>query len=545
MFREFGQRRYRSEPRYTVAMTNSSRLGLSGLVLLAILSGCASSRGDTYRAGADDESSAAAAAAAASARARQNEEANRPSAPSYPSSGESSFSIFGAIAASPPPPQGTLVVTGLPSGASVSIDGLLVFSFAPAHAGSPFELNPGLHHVEVRLFGFEDWENDVVIAEDQTMSISPELRPAAFGLRSFGASPERFNPDDPGYYGICRLSLEAFAPGNLKLAVLSPAGRTLFGLGDRRMDRSDLSLTWNGRDDRGRPVPDGTYTIVARDSAGSELARAAVVVDRSIIARSAVLASGAGGPLFVPAARAGAPGGLEISSFLLGHVLSSSGPTTGRILTGMGTRFSIPPSSSGGGSPADIEVDFSFMGIFHPGETAAVSSDAYDVCAALLYPLAVEPLRASLLAKFTYGSFVDAGDWPNPYDGLARFPGLSVALPVEYDVDTMRAFFAPEVEVGTFYPNYDPAAVPGFYSWGYLRAGFEAQTGPLSIALSGALRSAPFDRGLSLAWPLPAGLELRWHATQSPLVLSFLLTGEFDSRSSWYLNSGFSVGYRL
>jgi hypothetical protein len=242
-----------------------------------------------------------------------------------------------------------------------------------------------------------------------------------------------------------------------------------------------------------------------------------------------------------------ASGGVEVSTFFIGHVLSSAGSTSGRILSGFGSRIAIPAADSGesGAASQAVEVDLSFVGIFHPGETASVSSDAYELTASVLVPVASEVLHASLLGKFSYGSFLEAGDWPSPYDGLTRFPGLALALALEYDVENLRAFAAPEIEVGTFYPNYDPTLVPGFFAWGYLRGGIESKLGPFSLALSGAIRSLPFNYGLAFAWPLSAGLEIRWHGRERPLVLSFISTGEFDSRAAWYLNSGISVGYRL
>ncbi|HUX38661.1 MAG TPA: PEGA domain-containing protein [Rectinemataceae bacterium] len=511
-----------------------------------VLASCASSRGNSYSAGASRES----AAAAASARAKQDEEAHRkplpqgPQAPS-PSTDRPYFALAQTdLPLALEPRKGRLLLEGLPAEAHVAVDG---FPQLGSTAWMGIDLEAGTHSVEVRTFGYEDWKEDIIVGEGALVRLSPLLEAASFGLRNFGLWPRRFNPDDPGFYGTVLISLEAFAPGTLTIQILAPGARIVRELRDISIDRDNWSWAWDGRDEGGKLLGEGLYSAVAMDGAGVELARAELSLDHSSMARSAILVSGVGGPLFVPAARPMAVGALEVSSFVMGHVLSSSGTPTGRIVSGLGSRMGLPLPASAGGNKGEeaMEFDLSIAGFFHPGEAAAQSSDAFELSASLLVPMASTPAQASLLVKFCYGSFFAAGDWPSPYDGLARYPGLSLALPIEYELDELRVFIAPEIDVGPFYPNYDPARVPGFYSWAYLRGGVETTLGPLSLALSGALRSAPFDRGILLAMPLPAVLEVRWHARKVPLVLSFLLSGEFDSAMSWYLNSGLSLGYRL
>ncbi len=511
-----------------------------------VLASCATTRGGSYASGSSRES----AAAAASARAKQAEEIQRKPPPQAPAPAPStSTGPFFALAQSDlplamEPRRGHLRLEGLPADSLVTVDGL---TLPGPSLSMGVELEMGSHSVEVRTFGYKDWRESIDIGEGDFVELRPLLEKAAFGLRDFGFWPRRFNPEDPGFYGEARLSLEAFSPGTLTIEVLSPSGRVLRELRDLPIERASWSWMWDGRDEAGRALGDGRYSVLALDGSGAELGKAEVSLDRSLMARSAILASGSGGPLFVPAARPMAAGGLELSSFAMAHVASANGIPTGRIVSGLGSRIGLPPpiSVSGNGLEEPMELDLSFAGYFHPGEVAAPSSDAFEMSAALLIPLASSPILSSLLAKFSYGSFFDAGDWPSPYDGLARFPGLSLALPLEYDQAETRIFLAPELCAGLFYPNYDPARVPGFYSWAYLRGGIESTMGPLSFALSGALRSAPFDGGFRLALPLPAGFEIRWHSKKLPLVLSFLLTGEFDTLLSWYLNSGLSLAYRL
>ena len=539
--------------RYTSVMRSSARrlaLAIFGFILAVFLaSSCATSRGSTYAEGASNES----AAASASARAKQEEAKRNPPPSTAPPAHAQNTTLFGAaiVAAPaplppPPPPKGRLIIESLPDDALVTVDGMPGF-FGGGFASETFELDPGVHAVEIRRFGYKDWHDDIIVADKEIIRISPRLDIADFGLRSLDVWPPSFNSEDPGYYGTTLISLEATASGSCSIRVVSDAGRVVRELHDIQIGRSGRNWRWDGRDDKGRSVADGSYSIIVTDNAGRELAATKVRVDSSLMGRSAILASGSGGTLFAPAARSMASGGLEVSSFIMGHVLSSAGTASGRILSGLGSRMAFPTAVSGesGTDSQSVEMDLSVVGIFHPGENAPVSSDAYELTASVLVPVASEGFFASLVGKFSYGSFLEAGDWPSPYDGLARFPGISLAMAFEYDIDNLRVFASPEIAAGTFYPEYNPALVPGLFTWGYLRGGLESTIGPFSIAASGALRSLPLDTGLGIAWPLSAGLEVRWQARESPLVLSFLSTGEFDSRASWYLNSGLSIGYRL
>ncbi len=110
-------------------------------------------------------------------------------------------------------------------------------------------------------------------------------------------------------------------------------------------------------------------------------------------------------------------------------------------------------------------------------------------------------------------------------------------------------FVTPELEVSDYYPNWAapdaPWAVPGLFSWAYLRMGVEASVGPISVAASTALRSTPFGGPFGLSAPIPIGLEFRWHAAETPLVISAMAIGEVESASAYWFGGGLTIGLRI
>jgi uncharacterized delta-60 repeat protein len=71
--------------------------------------------------------------------------------------------------------------------------------------------------------------------------------------------PNPFNPSTTIRFRVA-------APGNVRIEVLDASGRTVRILADERMEAGARSVSWDGADDGGRPVPSGIY--VCRMTAG-------------------------------------------------------------------------------------------------------------------------------------------------------------------------------------------------------------------------------------------------------------------------------------
>jgi hypothetical protein len=98
-----------------------------------------------------------------------------------------------------------------------------------------------------------------------TAALPPAAAPAT------GLALEDPVPNPSG--GACRLTFQAPAGAPLRLRVLDVAGRTVATLVDGPSGTdAKRTLTWSGRDARGRPVASGVY-IVRLDAGGRELTR--------------------------------------------------------------------------------------------------------------------------------------------------------------------------------------------------------------------------------------------------------------------------------
>jgi hypothetical protein len=497
--------------------------------LALFLASCATSSGSTYSRAAASESGAA-------RQGRQDEPTPSPSGP--PERRGSSTVII--VSEPKYEPKGFLVLEDLGGGSSVYVDGGF-------RLGSSIELPVGPHDVRVERFGYDDFEASVFILVGQKTRLSVDQAPAVFSIAGIRAESPSFDPRDPGHLGTCRIWIEATSIGEGSVAALDASGREVRSLGRADYHSRRILFLWDGRDDSGRILEPGTYEIVAegRGRPGEGRASTEVEIASGRYSRSAVLHGGVSGALFAPDARCLELGDFEASTGAVFH-LDPEGST----MSGMGTIESGLRAGLSRG-PAAFELNLSVMGVVWPSDPLA---DSVSVSAALKGAVESEDGRraAGLYVRAT-GAFFTApgsGDARPSWDGAARYPGLALGLPLELAFERSRIFIAPEVEISDYYPYWYGSALPwsppGLFAWGYLRAGIEASVGRnITIGFSSALRTEPFGAGLGVRWPLPLGVEARWHAPSLPLTLSFAATGEIDSLEAFYFGAGAFAAVRF
>src|SRR6185503_10307250 len=84
-----------------------------------------------------------------------------------------------------------------------------------------------------------------------------------------------FSPDGDGQRDDTTLTWRAAAPA--RVVVSNGLGRKVRTLAEAAPDEG--TVTWDGRDDNGRLVPDGSYFITLRASQGQTLGRVMATVD--------------------------------------------------------------------------------------------------------------------------------------------------------------------------------------------------------------------------------------------------------------------------
>ena len=76
--------------------------------------------------------------------------------------------------------------------------------------------------------------------------------------------------------------------------------------------------------------------------------------------------------------------------------------------------------------------------------------------------------------------------------------------------------------------------------WLYKRAGLFYDTGETVVALSAAVRSAPFDQGIRFVGPFSTALELHRLVPNTPLFVSAVLAADFQS--DFLMRAGVGLG---
>jgi hypothetical protein len=149
-------------------------------------------------------------------------------------------------------------------------------------------LDEGSHSVRIRAFGWEDASAAVYVRRNRTQVLDVVLSPASLTLRLVRESRRRFNPANPGSLGTTTLVFEVSAPGRGSFLVLDPNGQMLFRRELGPFTSWAQSVAWDGRDQSGGILPDGSYTMrieavssgrTAGEAASAELE---VVLDSSV-----------------------------------------------------------------------------------------------------------------------------------------------------------------------------------------------------------------------------------------------------------------------
>jgi hypothetical protein len=520
--------------------------------ILALLPlSCSTTSGSTYSSGVDDSRSAAARSKAASDEKKKDETTPakpRPPSNPYPPSHDTDpwhdepssdtvdltlfFNLASQLAA---PAAGTLVLSGIDWGAQLYVDGGF-------HGSTSVALPPGPHQVLVKRFGYRDFQTTATVYPGSSTLVSVELEPAPFAIEALAANPASFDPADPGAYGSCSIGVRVASPGRFRLEVLDARGRVARDLGERQQSQAYAAYAWDGRDDGGRDLSAGLFTIRASSPGTGAAATAAVEIAPGSYARHSSLFSGVSGALFAPDARVLEPGRVETS---LGTAMINVSPRSdlpSRILAFGGLRASLSASEPG------LELDLSGMFDFYPELwNGAAPPDSGGGAIALKYRMLEGPLSAAVYTKLSLNGFLQSGDWPTDWDGSTRYAGISTGLPLEAALGGLRAFLTPELVASTFYPGYGDGRweVPGLFTWGYLRFGLEYTMVDVSVAASCALRSQPFNAAFGLRLPVSAGMEFRWHSPDTPFVLALDLSGEFEGRNDYYLMGGLCLGRKF
>lgn len=374
------------------------------------------------------------------------------------------------------------------------------------------ELPVGRYTIKADRFSYEHFETEAVIYEKETTNINIKMNRAEFSFSPLHVSREVFNPDNPSALGVTRITFTVTAYGSGTLIIKSDNGTEVVSHRFPAFTDWNQSYTWNGRDNRGRQVPDGTYTVTVagKDETGKENDQQSISVsiDHSLIIKDRNCFSGAAGTMFTPTTDILPPGSFQISVDSLGHFENS------------GYRF--PSMFSLRTAPANsIEADITGGIIIQSppdnGYFGGISLKKE------LIPRGSSIFSAAALLKGTYIYGADS-------DSMSNFTGFTIGLPAALSAGPVTLAVSPELLLS---PD-------GIY--GYGRCAVIADFGSAWAGLSGVLRTSITTDGVEIDYPAAAGAEFHWILPGTGIILSAYISGEFDPDAGYYLNSGGGLG---
>lgn len=427
------------------------------------------------------------------------------------------------------------------------ISGFLQFVDVPPHAeikfgsswspvGRRYELAVGSQSFRIRAFGFQEGSIAVDIQEGRTTVLPIDLKETDFTISNLEADKPAFHPRNSGLLGSVRIRFRVSGPGSGRAVIVDSRNRIVMSHSFSTFTTGEQGFNWDGRDQQGVPVPDGTYTVrIQAEGTRGEKRKSADInlkIDSSMVPRFRSLWSGSAGLLYAPTPEILPSGKFQVSSGILVHASSGADEPIVRIPVNFAMRAGL----------ADLlELDTSI------GGNIAFSSDMlylpWFVTAAFKASLLRIPgnlaLATSAQIKLTYRSVHT--------DTLANSCGLSLGLPAAIHWGSFSLLFSPELIFSPYTVSYDPDEILelDLYGWLYGRAGLLLDVHPFSFGASLTLRTLPFNEGLGLDLPFQTALEAHWQFFKShgrSRFLSLYLAGEFEAVDSYYLLGGVGLG---
>ncbi len=402
---------------------------------------------------------------------------------------------------------GFLDVRVEPASATVTIDDQ---SYSPGI----IEVRAGQKTVTLKAFGYTEQSFSVYVPERLFASISVKLDKAPFKAHDYSISQKRFNPRNSGLNGLVRASFTVSAPGSARVVITDPAGQSIVQDTMGPFNDWNHDYTWDGRDEDGLPLPDGSYTIAltVTPEAGIEFERdsynfsSSILVDQSLI----VVPTGSYGVMY---GSVFAPLGFRPQSY--GFKVDALGYATG----------SLDASSSTTGG-ATVSIAGSIEDIMDAG--IGMELDGNGKVAARLGIRYAAPLAE----PFGLGAILEG-----------RVADAQVGNPAYVRMGSVLGIGSPFINVVAM-PHIGAYWEEGSSLKAGLGVALTANAYSVGASLSAAMITEPLSTGFALAWPIRSALELRFAPARVPI--SFRLMGGIDwspRPSAWTAGLGISGGF--
>ena len=127
-------------------------------------------------------------------------------------------------------------------------------------------MTAGRSFIIARAFGWEETLEEVLIIEDSTTTVDIYMRPATFRIGALFRGRKRINPLDSSGLGSAEFPFVVMAPGSAVMTVRDTGGSVVYSRQIEDFTTWRQSVTWDGKDIHGSPVPEGVYTVLIEAS---------------------------------------------------------------------------------------------------------------------------------------------------------------------------------------------------------------------------------------------------------------------------------------
>ena len=394
-------------------------------------------------------------------------------------------------------------------------------------------LSIGWRTISVEAFGWERISTRVFVEEGSVQKLSLVLKPAAFTITNAALRKKRFNPQDSGILGNAEINFFVSASGSGLLEVLDKNGETIYSRALSPFTSWQQQALWNGRNNNGEIVNDGTYIlrITGWNDTETEIQSVdiSVLVDTSIAMRPHSIASSLAGLFLIPYPEALPAFSYQIEgSLMAGKPLFQNAWKSLPFAIGLRVSFldnleatvafnAVPEFSGDSEWGVGASLKWFFFRPLNSNDTNAVFTDALGMAAEVSYGWA------------TVG----------PYTAFGMGTGAGLRLPVLY-----RIFWGEQSKTSTHY-SFDILLSP-LVLWASEK-GYPLNSVPRLGIEGGALFNyGNISTGLSIRWdyalktedsnstgPIVSALEFKFFP--SSFIIS--VSGGF-----WYLPNAKETG---
>ncbi|MDR1278626.1 MAG: PEGA domain-containing protein, partial [Treponema sp.] len=144
----------------------------------------------------------------------------------------------------------------------------------------------GYRTIQVRAFGWMEAVKTVYVREGELSTAVFTMSPAPFTMSRGTVSRPRFNPANSGSLGLTEFRFEVSAPGRGVLTIKDQAEQVVYRAVLGPFRTWSQSISWNGREAGGAPLPEGRYRAFIETEAlpwdGSAPAAQSLVLETEI-----------------------------------------------------------------------------------------------------------------------------------------------------------------------------------------------------------------------------------------------------------------------